>query len=232
MNIFKRLLKIGQAEIHALVDKMENPITLIEQGVEDMKEQLAQMTEAYVSVRAQCIRSENTVKSNQEEAQSYEEKALLLLEKAQRNELEQGKAESLALEALNLKRKLLDESIQFGLEAQSYNDKAKEINNKMDVLKFNITKWEKELSTLRAKQKLSSATAFANQQMANIDSNSTIELLQRMKSKIEHEGARSEAYDELAKSKINKDIDFALRQDGSTIEELEALKKRLNQESK
>ncbi|VTP96309.1 PspA/IM30 family protein [Sphingobacterium daejeonense] len=33
MNIFKRLLKIGQAEIHALVEKMEDPISLTEQGL-------------------------------------------------------------------------------------------------------------------------------------------------------------------------------------------------------
>ena len=33
MNIFKRIFRIGQAEIHAVVDKMEDPIKMTEQGI-------------------------------------------------------------------------------------------------------------------------------------------------------------------------------------------------------
>jgi len=37
MNIFKRLFKIGQAEAHSAVDKLEDPIKLTEQGIRDLK---------------------------------------------------------------------------------------------------------------------------------------------------------------------------------------------------
>ena len=40
MNIFNRLFKIGQAEAHSAVDKLENPIKLTEQGIRDLKQQL------------------------------------------------------------------------------------------------------------------------------------------------------------------------------------------------
>ena len=37
VNFFKRLFKIGEAEANAVIDKMEDPIKLTEQGIRDMK---------------------------------------------------------------------------------------------------------------------------------------------------------------------------------------------------
>ena len=36
-GIFERLFKTGQAEAHALIDKMEDPIKLSEQAIRDLK---------------------------------------------------------------------------------------------------------------------------------------------------------------------------------------------------
>ncbi len=227
MNIFKRILKIGQAEIHALVEKMEDPINLTQQGIQDMKDQLAEATEAYIAARALVIRSENAIQSKQESALDYENKAKLLLQKMQNNEIAATKAEELAIEALNFKKKLIEEVKQLEIEALVYQEKTKEISSTLDILKFNISKWEKELTTLRAKQKISAASEFANRQMANIDHNSTIEMLEKMKAKVEHSEAISDAYGELAKHKTDQDIDQILGANDSTKEELELLKKQL-----
>ena len=35
MNIFKRLLTIGKAEIHSVIDSFEDPINLTEQGIRE-----------------------------------------------------------------------------------------------------------------------------------------------------------------------------------------------------
>ena len=37
MGIFSRLFKVGQAEAHAMVDKLEDPIKITEQGIRDLK---------------------------------------------------------------------------------------------------------------------------------------------------------------------------------------------------
>ena len=37
MNVFKRLFKMGEAEAHSAIDKLENPIKLTEQGIRDLK---------------------------------------------------------------------------------------------------------------------------------------------------------------------------------------------------
>ena len=42
MNIFKRIFRIGQAEIHSVVEKMEDPIKMTEQGIREMRDDLNQ----------------------------------------------------------------------------------------------------------------------------------------------------------------------------------------------
>lgn len=228
MNIFKRLLKIGQAEIHALVDKMENPIHLIEKGIEEMKQQLSELTEAYITNRAHLIRSENLAKNKLNDATSYEDKAMLLLQKAHQQEIDAAKADQLALEALNIKKKLTSEAAEITNEATIYSEKNNLLNSKIDILKFNIAKWEKELSTLKAKKLINKASEFANRQMANIDNNSTIELLEKMKTKLEHQEAYNEALEEYSQQHTESEIDYLLRKSDTTNEELEALKRKIN----
>ncbi|WP_149912504.1 PspA/IM30 family protein [Sphingobacterium cavernae] len=228
MNIFKRLLKIGQAEIHALVDKMENPIHLIEKGIEEMKQQLSELTEAYITNRAHLIRSENLAKNKLNDATSYEYKAMLLLQKAHQQEIDAAKADQLALEALNIKKKLTSEAAEITNEVTIYSEKNNLLNSKIDILKFNIAKWEKELSTLKAKKLINKASEFANRQMANIDNNSTIELLEKMKTKLEHQEAYNEALEEYSQQHTENEIDYLLRKSDTTNEELEALKRKIN----
>lgn len=228
MNIFKKLLKIGQAEIHAFVEKLENPIHLTEQGIQDMHQQLDEMTEAYAKARALVIRTENQIKKKQTEAMSYEDKAKRLLEMSQTAELSADQIEKLALEALRLKRDLLLETESLISELQLYKEKTKNIDNAIEVLQFNIAKWEKELTTLKAKEKLNAASAFANKQMMGINSDSTIEMLERLKAKSEEEEAISATYEEIAKKKIDRDINLALgHNDLSLKSELEEIKKQL-----
>ncbi len=81
MNIFKRIFRIGQAEIHSVVEKMEDPIKMTEQGIREMRDDLNQSLEAYAKVKAMAIRSQNSVDKKKEEAADYERKAILLLEK-------------------------------------------------------------------------------------------------------------------------------------------------------
>ena len=140
MNIFKKLLKIGQAEIHALVVKMENPITLIEQGIRDLQEQMALTKEQYAQVRAVAIRTENILNEKMLLADEYEQKAKRVLEKVKDKEIESAKADRLALEALTLKKELIAEAKELRTQIIDNEYEIKEINNKFEVLRFNISK--------------------------------------------------------------------------------------------
>lgn len=234
MNIFKRIFRIGQAEIHAVVEKMEDPIKMTEQGIREMKEDLEQALEAYAKVKALAIRTKSNFEKKQEEANLFEGKAILLLKKAQNGELQVDKAENLAKEALLLKKQFIAEAIELEKQSIIHLQSADELHKNVDVLKFNISKWESELTTLKARVKVSNAAKMVNKQLANIDSNSTISMLERMKVKVEEDEALAKAYGEIAHANksIIDEINETIANKDAVNDELEALKLKLNNDEK
>lgn len=228
MNIFKRIFRIGQAEIHAVVDKMEDPIKMTEQGIREMKEDLDQAMEAYAKVKALAIRTRNTADKKYEEAAEYENKAVLLLQKLQKQELEEQTAERLAKEALLLKKTSFAEAEELTNQADVHDESSNEVHKNIEVLKYNISKWETELSTLKARVRVADATKIVNKQLAKIDSNSTISMLERMKEKVEEDEALAKAYGEMAHTNKNvkDEIDQAIGTN-NVDEELNELKKQI-----
>ena len=228
MNIFKRIFRIGQAEIHAVVDKMEDPIKMTEQGIREMKEDLDQAMEAYAKVKALAIRTHNAADKKREDAASYENKAVLLLQKLQKEELEVDQAERLAKEALHLKKQNLLEADELSNQADVHDESANEVHKNIEVLKYNINKWETELATIKARVRVANATKVVNKQLAKMDSNSTISMLERMKEKVEEDEALAKAYGEMAQQKpsVSDEIDQALSTNSSDAD-LDALKKQL-----
>lgn len=229
MNIFKRIFRIGQAEIHSVVDKMEDPIKMTEQGIREMQDDLEQALEAYAKVKALAIRTENNANKKREEAVDYEKKAVLLLQKAQKQEITVADAERLAKEALGLKKQLLQEASELEQQAVVHNQSAQEVHKNVEVLKFNISKWENELKLLKARVKVSDATKLVNKQLAKIDANSTISMLERMKEKVEENEALAMAYADLANGSksVSDEIDKAIGTH-NLDEELELLKQTNN----
>src|SRR5687768_5332976 len=138
MNIFKRIFRIGQAEIHAAVDKMEDPIKMTEQGLRELRTDLAEATEAYAKVKALAIRTENDQLLRQQESKSYAEKAILIMQKAQSGQVDLGKAEELAREALSLYKRYSVESEELGLQAVALQQSSREMQRNTEILKENM----------------------------------------------------------------------------------------------
>lgn len=230
MNIFKRLFRIGQAEIHAAVDKMEDPIKMTEQGLRELRTDLSEATEAYAKVKALAIRTQNDQVHCQQESRIYAEKAILIMQKAQSGQVDLVKAEDLAREALTLHKKYYLESEELGQQAVALEQSSTEMLRNTEVLKENMEKWEKELRTLRARVKVSKATEQVNKQLAQVDNNSIITMLERMKAKVEDQEALSKAYGEIARDKNSKkdELNSLLKNDSLSVEkDLQAIKEKL-----
>ncbi|WP_313581610.1 PspA/IM30 family protein [Chishuiella sp.] len=233
MNIFKRIFRIGQAEIHSVVEKMEEPVKMTEQGIREMREDLNQSLEAYAKVKATAIRTNNLIDTKNKDAKEYEEKAILLLKKANENSIDVNQAENLAKEALGYKKQLLDEVEELSVQLTVHEKSTEELQKSIEVLKFNINKWENELATLKARAKVANATKLVNKQMAKIDANSTISMLERMKTKVEEDEALAQAYGDLAKNDKSADdkINQFIKED-YLQSELDTLKNKLANEEK
>jgi len=230
MNIFKRLFSIGKAEAHSAIDRMEDPIKLTEQGIRDMKQDLDKSLEALAQVKAMAIRANNDKEEYALKAEDYQNKAMLILKKAQKGELKAEDADRLAKEALIKKDESSKNAARTSAESEKFNTSVAQLEKNVNSIKSNISKWENELKTLKARDKVSNATKNLNKQMAEIDSSSTVSLLERMKEKVEQDEALAEAYGDIAND--SKSIDDELNAAIDTTEvsaesDLEKLKKQL-----
>lgn len=230
MNFFKRLFKIGEAEAHSAINKMEDPIKMTEQGIRDMKSDLEKSLEALAQVKAMAIRSKNDIEEFNSKAQDYQQKAMLILKKAQKGDMDAAEADRLAKEALIKKEESMGHVTRTKAESEKFNNSVAQLEKKIQEIKQNISKWENELKTLKARVKVSAATKNVNKQMAQIDSSSTVSMLERMKDKVNQEEALAEAYGDIANASksIDEELDKAIDTTAdSAQDDLEKLKEQL-----
>lgn len=235
MNFFKRLFKIGQSEANSALDKMEDPILMIEQGIRDMRSDLSKNVEAMAQVKALAIRSKNDLESHESAASEYYEKAMLLLKKGQSGELDAGEAESLAKEALNKREEKLTQVESAKADSVKFDGSVKQLESNISELKGKISEWENKLGTLKARAKVSKATTNLNKQLAEIDGGETVAMLERMKEKVNHEEALSEAYADMARNNdsVDQKIDKAIDKTSASVEDsLAELKNKLGIDKK
>ncbi|MBN2663277.1 MAG: PspA/IM30 family protein [Bacteroidales bacterium] len=231
MGIFKRLFKIGQAEAHSQVDKLEDPVKMTEQGIRDLKEQLNKSIEALAQVKALAIRTKNETNSYKEQSTMYENKAIELVKRAQSGALEPAEADRLATAALQKKEQSINNYKLSATNYQKYDAQVQKLEVSIKQLKTNISKWENEAKMLKARAKVSEATKNVNKQLAGIDSTSTVSMLERMKEKIESQEALSESYGELAleNRSLEDEIDSVLEETSTDgTDALAALKAKLS----
>jgi len=234
MNLFNRIFKIGQAEAHSAVNQFEDPIKMTEQGLRDLRQDLDKALHALAEVKALAIRSRNEAEAERSRALDYENKAVLLLQKAHRQELEAPEADRLATEALTRKSQHEAQAAQATQNQQKFEASVQQLDQNVQQLKSTISQWDNELKTLKARVTVSTATKTINQQLAQLDSSGTVALLERMKEKVATEEALAESYGQIAQENktIDQEINQALNQGGTSqaAADLQALKTKLGLE--
>ena len=231
MGIFARLFTVGQAEAHALVDKLEDPIKLTEQGIRDLKLDLQNAMTGLADVKGVAIRLTKEADYAKRQAEEYERKALLLLQRCKDGQLDPAQADRLATEALQQQERASQQATRLSQDAAQHQRMAAQLQDKVQQLKTAITGYEQELITLRGRAKTAEATKKINQQLANVDSSSTIAMLERMKRKVEEDEALAQAYGEVGQVDLSVDAEInkalASGQPSQAQDQLQAMKARL-----
>lgn len=226
---------MGEAEAHSAIDKLENPIKLTEQGIRDLKKDLDKALQALAEVKAMAIRSRNDLKTAKNKASDYENKAMLLLKKAQAGNMDVADAERLASEALVKKEEQIEHAARAQEEVNRFDANISQLDQNVKKIRSTISKYENELKTLKARVKVSTATKKLNKQMAQIDSSSTVTMLERMKEKVAQDEALAESYGEIANESksVDDEIDQALEggeNQAKAADGLAALKAKMGME--
>jgi phage shock protein A len=231
MNILNRLFKIGQSEAHAAVNQLEDPIKMTEQGLRDLRQDLDKSLHGLAEVKAMAIRARNEGESFRAKAADYENKAVLLLQRAHKGDLDATEADRLASEALLKKAENEAQAARAAGDQEKFEHSAAQMDQNVASLKSTIGQWENELKTLKARVTVSTATITINKQLAQLDSSGTVALLERMKEKVAVQEALAESYGEIANTSksIDAEINKALGQSAGTqvAADLQALKQKL-----
>lgn len=229
MGVFQRIFRVGQAEVHAAIDKLEDPIRLTEQGIRDLKKDLSNAMTSLAEVKGQGIRLRKQASDSKKAAADYERKAMALLQRAQKNDIDPAEADRLAGEALARKEENVSRAATLSQNAQQQEEMAAQLQTQVDKLKSSIAGYENDLVTLRARARTAAATKKINKQLAKVDSNGTIAMLERMKERVEEDESLSQAYGEVADASksVDEEIDAALQEKNPGADKLAELKNKM-----
>lgn len=212
MSLFDRIFKLGQSQAHSVIDKMEDPIKMTEQGIRDLKKDLQTAMQSLAEVKGITIKTRKEAENNKKLAADYERKAMLLLQKTQNGELDAAEAERLATEALSKKESHANEALKMSQEAENHQKMADSLQANVNKLKSTITTHENDLITLRARARTAASTKKINRQIAKVDASGTIAMLEKMKAKVEEDESLALAYGEMATAdrSVDDEINSAL----------------------
>lgn len=228
MGLFSRLTRLGRAEANAAVDKLEDPIKMTEQGIRDLKKDLDKSLQALAEVKAMAIRSKRDLGTAKDKASNYEQKAMLLLKKAENGDISPEESDRLASEALRLKEEAMKDAHRAQEEVTRFDKNIANLEANVKKLKSTISSYENELRTLKARSRVSNATSKINKQLSGIDSSGTVGMLEKMKEKVAQQEAMSEAYGDISAQNVSLDdeIDSVLSdsevKSSNALEELKA----------
>ncbi len=229
MGIFQRIFRVGQAEVHSAIDKLEDPIRMTEQGIRDLKSDLNTAMTSLAEVKGQAIRLKKQAEDNKKAAADYERKAMLLLQQAQNGDLEASEADRLATEALSRKEESAQRAATLKQDSQQQETMAAQLQSQVEKLKSTIASYENDLVTLRARARTAAATKKINRQLAKVDSSGTLAMLEKMKERVDEDESLSQAYGEMADTSksVDEEIDAALQGKSAGSDKLAELKAKM-----
>jgi len=232
-GLFSRIFQLGKSEAHSLVDKIEDPIKMTEQGIRDLKKDLTASMQSLAQVKGIVMRMRNDSENKKKLAADYEQKAMALLQKGQGGSLDATEAERLATQALSRKESAQQEAVRLSKELISQENMSNQLQKNVDKLRTTIQRYENDLITLRARAKTAAATKKLNAQIAQVDAGGTIAMLEKMRAKVEEDESLANAYGEIADAgtSVDDEIEKALGS-GSNLpqvsDSLATLKAKMN----
>jgi len=223
-GFFQRLFQIGGAEANAALDRFEDPVKMTKKGIADLEKAYAQTITDFAGMKANVNRQRADLEKAQTEMKDWQQRAMSLLSKAKAGDLDPAQAETLARKALQNKA---ESEKRAGALQGIVNQMTPEVTRQqanIDKLKTQIDLYKNELKTLEARSSAAKASTKLDKQLSGADPNGTINMLERMRDKVEDQEALSQAYAELAEQpqSLEDEINRALESPSSSKPLLEA----------
>ena len=218
MGLFDRVSRVFRSNLNDLVSKAEDPEKILEQAVVDMQEDLVQLRQAVAKSIAEQKRTEQQLKKNQTEADSWQQRAQLALQKGDEN---------LAREALVRKKSFGDTVDMLKAQLQQQTAQVNTLKKNLIGLESKISEAKTKKNMLQARAKAAKANEQLQSTLGNIGTGSAMAAFERMEDKVLEMEAKSQAAAEIGGS--NLESQFAQLEAGSDIDdELASMKAQIS----
>ncbi|MDJ0647345.1 MAG: PspA/IM30 family protein [Xenococcaceae cyanobacterium MO_188.B19] len=218
MGLFDRLGRVFRANLNDLVSKAEDPEKVLEQAVIDMQEDLIQLRQAVARAIASKKRTEQQYNKNQQEANTWQQRAQLALSKGDEN---------LAREALIRKKSFSDTAASLKQQLDQQTANVQTLKRNLMALESKISEAKTKKDMLKARANAAKAQKQLQQTIGSIDTSSAMGAFERMEDKVMQLEAESQSVAELEGGGLEQQ--FAQLEAGSDIEdELAAMKLSLS----
>lgn len=197
-GFFQRLFRLGSAEANSLIDSLENPVKMTEQGIRELEKHYQEALGSLAEVKAVVNKQRGELEKANMEARDWEERAMALLNRGNSGKLEPAEAERMAREALSRKAEAEKRGQVAQKAVEQHSQTSARVQTKIDKLKNQIDLYKNELKTLKARSSAAKAATKLDKQLSGADPDGTVAMLERMREKVEDQEALSEAYAELA----------------------------------
>jgi phage shock protein A len=214
MGLFDRLGRVVRANLNDLVSKAEDPEKILEQAIIDMQEDLVQLRQAVAQTIATQKRTEQQYNKNQADANSWQQRAQLALNKGD---------EDLARQALQRKKAAADTAAMLKQQLDQQFAQTEQMKKNLIALESKIGEAKTKKDMLKARAKAAQANKQLQSAVSNIGTSSAMGAFDRMEEKVLSLEAESQSAYELAGTGLESQ--FAQLEAGSDVDDELAMMK-------
>lgn len=223
MSIFRRIFRIGKANVNSALDKLEDPVKMIDQILRELDQDIAKMTAAVTSQMAVEKRFERELQETEQIIARRDEQARVAVEQGDDN---------LAREALIDKKRHIEKRDALKVNYDKAKETAARLRKQLEDMKSRVQDMKTKRSALIAQAEAAKATKRITRTMSGVGNENLAESFYKMEEKIQQMHDEAQAAQELAESERSLDSKFeelmSKTTDKDVEDELAQLKASLN----
>ncbi len=217
MGLLDRIGMVVRSNVNAMVTAAEDPEKILEQTIIDMQENMVQLRQAVAQAMAAFKRQEQQYNAALAQAQEWERRAMLALQKGDEN---------LAREALTRKKTHSETAASMKASLDQQSAQVESLKRNLVALESKISEAKTKKEMLKARMQSAKAQENLNNMMGKINTNAASATFERMEERVLMAEAKASSTAELLND--NLESQFAQLEAGSGVDdELLAMKARM-----
>jgi len=195
MGLLERLWRAIRANLNSLMGRTEDPEKLLEQAVADMQQDLIQMRQGVAQAIASQKRTERQAEQNRENAEQWQRRAQLALEKGDEN---------LAREALVRRQSYVETARTLEEQIAQQSQIVAKLKQDLRTLEGKVSEAKTKKDMYLARARSAEATQRVNEFLGDLNPKSALRAFESMEEKVLELEASAQASQELGTDDLER----------------------------